>query len=451
MTPITVIALLTLLCLILTVLVWRKSSQFGPVAFLLFVYYFSLYGAWDIIVSKTLGAYADWWYLESKLVGIEIENSYIISLLYYSLFFASAAIPFLVVRKSDVKIQSPVAVNLVRLSVIGWGALLGSYYVVKGSLGAAMELGVSGYSFTRFDTSLSLIFSLHQILNRISLLCFSFSFVVWFSNSSSAIMRPIRRRWLYFAVFTTGLISAIGLNYVLGNKNPLLIALVCSAFLFDANTLAKRRLALVLVCVASFGIIGMVNMVRGMEIRDLPDFLMSSSLQSLSNSYVSVAESNEKIAAHISMYAVLQNDIPPAYGASILPLLFSVVPRFLWPNRPEGIYTYYTDSLAASSGQGYTIHHATGWYLNFGLIGIILGGWLLGYILAKILYSQPQFINSDSIAAKSFGSISPYMAIAVTPEILRAGIEGYKSFLVEGLVIPALLIWLVSVPIKSHR
>ncbi len=70
------------------------------------------------------------------------------------------------------------------------------------------------------------------------------------------------------------------------------------------------------------------------------------------------------------LYGVLADEAEPRFGYSLYSLACSVVSRaVLWPDRPADIYNYYADSVGAIQNQGYSVHHATGWYLNFGYRG----------------------------------------------------------------------------------
>ena len=69
------------------------------------------------------------------------------------------------------------------------------------------------------------------------------------------------------------------------------------------------------------------------------------------------------------MYGVLAAGVEPRFGYSLYSLVCSVIPRVLWPDRPRDIYLYYSESVGAIQNQGYSLHHATGWYLNFGYPG----------------------------------------------------------------------------------
>ena len=74
----------------------------------------------------------------------------------------------------------------------------------------------------------------------------------------------------------------------------------------------------------------------------------------------------------------MHHHVPWTWGSSVLSLALSAVPRIFWAARPDTIYVHYAAFLGLEAGQGYTIHHATGWYLNFGPVGVLLGGGALG-------------------------------------------------------------------------
>ena len=85
------------------------------------------------------------------------------------------------------------------------------------------------------------------------------------------------------------------------------------------------------------------------------------------------------------MYGVLAGNVEPRFGYSLYSLVCSVIPRVLWPDRPRDIYLYYSESVGAIQNQGYSLHHATGWYLNFGYAGVALGALVMGLVWAYCL------------------------------------------------------------------
>ena len=92
-----------------------------------------------------------------------------------------------------------------------------------------------------------------------------------------------------------------------------------------------------------------------------------------------ILQSNEAFAAHFSLYGTLKFNVAPTIGWSVYSLAASIVPRMVWADRPEDVYPYYAEQVGVNPDQGYTLHHATGWYLNFGFTGIIAGGLFVGW------------------------------------------------------------------------
>jgi hypothetical protein len=144
------------------------------------------------------------------------------------------------------------------------------------------------------------------------------------------------------------------------------------------------------------------------------------------------------------MYGVLQQHIPLTYGSSLVSLSASLIPHVLWPNRPGTIYDYYFVQIHATHGQGYTIHHATGWYLNFGIIGVLAGAFILGFLWTW-LYNKFQNI---SLIKNNFIKIFFILGMsAFTSQIaslIRGGPEGYKAMVFEAILIPVLIIFIAS-------
>ena len=147
-----------------------------------------------------------------------------------------------------------------------------------------------------------------------------------------------------------------------------------------------------------------------------------------------LTSSNEAYGAHFSMYGVLAGDVEPRFGYSLYSLACSVIPRVLWPDRPRDIYLYYSESVGAIQNQGYSLHHATGWYLNFGYLGVALGAVVMGLVWAYCLNAHRRAGSGHLF--RLFATVAPWLFVACLPPLIRAGPEGYKGFLIEGVMIP---------------
>jgi hypothetical protein len=101
--------------------------------------------------------------------------------------------------------------------------------------------------------------------------------------------------------------------------------------------------------------------------------------------------------------------------------------------------------------QGFTIHHATAWYLNFGVIGIILGAILLGMIW---VYFYNKFISLEGVKSKFMRFIfilGPGIMVAQIPSLIRGGPEGYKALLFEGFLIPVFMIFIATIEWRNMK
>jgi hypothetical protein len=149
--------------------------------------------------------------------------------------------------------------------------------------------------------------------------------------------------------------------------------------------------------------------------------------------------SNELFYAHFSMYGVLKHNVKPNYLISFKYLATSIIPRSIYPNRPDDVYTYYVKSVQAKPGQIYTIHHATAWYLNLGYFGIILGAFILaliflgGYLINWVTFKSK---NKFLLLGAELGLI---LICAQMVTFITAGPEAYKALIIEGFILPILI------------
>jgi len=79
---------------------------------------------------------------------------------------------------------------------------------------------------------------------------------------------------------------------------------------------------------------------------------------------------------------------PLQWGGTLADLLYFYVPRALWPGKPESYaLTFGREFLGATSNAGETFFTPTlpgELYLNFGVVGVLAGGLLMGSLLRKL-------------------------------------------------------------------
>ena len=221
------------------------------------------------------------------------------------------------------------------------------------------------------------------------------------------------------------------------------MALFTGCLFYLANSTRPRTGRLVMAGTALIACIGFIDFARGFAVNDIAD---NVSFGEVVYSLVRLANSNEGFAAHMSLYGVLRYEIPLTYGSSINSFLASVVPRTFWPDRPYDVYVYYAQSINATAGQGYSIHHAAGWYLNFGVPGLVVGAVLLGRIWAA-LYNNFAHVaeRSRNFLWQIFCTIGFVTFTANLPNLIRSGPEGYKGVLIDGFIIPIMVLAIAQV------
>lgn len=164
----------------------------------------------------------------------------------------------------------------------------------------------------------------------------------------------------------------------------------------------------------------------------------------LKGNIASLLFSNELFYAHFSMYGVIHYKLPLTYGSSFLSLAASIIPRFIYSNRPQNVYEYYAETVDAAPGQIYTIHHAAAYYLNFGILGLIIGGFVLACLFGFAMKLNGGIKSKYGTFFSLLCYLAPYLICAQLVTFITAGPEAYKSMILEGVVIPVVLLMLCS-------
>ena len=162
-----------------------------------------------------------------------------------------------------------------------------------------------------------------------------------------------------------------------------------------------------------------------------------SLIDKLKNAFGAVVFSNEMFSGQFSMYAVLKEDIEISYGHSVKSMFYTFIPKSII-KRSESSYEYYASKLDLNKNQGFTINHATDWFLNFGVIGVFMGGIFWGIIMF-LLFIGASFSNNNILRSFLFFSlinVAAYFAI-----IIRGGIDVMKIIVFESILIPFFLVF----------
>ena len=431
-----------LLVLITVYVVWislaivKRSGSLIPVVPIAVMYFWSIFGAWSFIPLKMSGGSI---FYEDILFTVNIDGNYFAMLCYYSLFivvfslflfnYAKKTILFkrlattqhLGYREPIESLAGSIRYNLVLYIMLGVFVLFSYQDII-----AAMTSNMSAYSLSRFSSTVK-NGSLIQFCGD------TFSYLaipILFSNK-----HEVRKRIVVvlFAVYFI-------INFLLGNRNILLCDLVIVALLLSQLKGLKSVLKIkyVLIAIVAFSLIQFITFVRGSSINDV---LAGQQNFNFWEIFLSATQSSEQYAAQISMYGVEKYDVPITYGKGVVYFVSTFIPQFVGLERPERLYHYYIQhTVHGTLKMGVTMHHATAWYLDFGVIGIILGALLWAYVLVYLYKRKSRFLYL-------YGAI---IFSAVSIQMIRDnGIESYKGGLILNTIIPMLVIYFCAK--KNYR
>jgi oligosaccharide repeat unit polymerase len=430
---------------------WKYTHSIAFPFGMAVLYFWSLHGAWAIVTDRLGGdSQMHYHYLYEKMFPVYLDECYAWTLGLYAAFLLVVALTVLFsVRPARLPTTSltPVILSHDKLIVICGLAVLTSVWAIHDSLGSAIQAGTSGYVTTRTVTDDMSWFRFHQELNRVALVPAAIGFAALLSGGQCRYLAG-RRSLRHLAGYAVVLGFMFCFCVALGNKSELAMALFSGCLFYVANSTQPKTGRLALAGTALIACIGFIDFARGLAVNDITHNL---SFGELAYSLVRLANSNEGFAAHMSLYGAIYYNIPLTYGSSIVSFLASIVPRTFWADRPYDVYTYYAQSVNATEGQGYSIHHAAGWYLNFGVPGVILGALLLGRIWAA-LYNI--FVHDALLPRNNLWRVFCIVAFvtftANVPNLVRAGPEGYKAILVDSFFIPVSVLMLSRVRKRAN-
>jgi hypothetical protein len=434
----------------LTWRIWRKTHDLSFVLGLLLIYYWTLYGGWSIVtdglVGTTTGRY---YYLYDKLFPIELDHHYLLTLLLYASFAIGIALTVLLVAKDRGEAHppgEPLVISHSLVIVMCAAAALFSYTIVRDAIQSSAELGQSAYMTTR-GGAVGALFTLHQVLNRVAVLPAALGLAIVASGKNPKWIAG-RGNQFHAVGYVAVLAGMYAFCIVLGNKNELFTGLLAGTLFYLVNARHPRFWLVGGAGLASFALIGAVDWLRGLPITGVLEQL---NWRDLETALIEIGFSNEAFGAHFSLYGVLRFDVPLTYGASLISLAASIVPRVFWSDRPLDVYPHYAESVQAAGGQGYSLHHAAGWYLNFGIIGVLLGAAVWGWLWAS-LFNRFQAVRPKDIASRFFTILAPSLFVAGIPSLVRSGIEGYKGLAVDAFLVPIVCLALAHAGVASmHR
>jgi hypothetical protein len=448
-----ILTVATLIVAWLQLLIHKKSKNILLLLPTLFIYYWTIAGAWFITFDQLTGNslanigvhYYDYF---DKLFPIELNGDYLKSVIFFFIFLISYQIALLFFLNKNIYkplLNNKISISHKTLIFLSLGFALLSFIFIKQQMEEALGNHESFYIYLNHHGGR--YFSLYQICKSCALFTAYSGVVIYLCGSDANFFCGNKLRFgllIYFLL----MFIVIFYTLVIGSRHDILFASMFGLFLYFYNARKIDFEKVFVIFISMVLSIFMIELTRGIPLIDFSSLNSGSSdvrkeiHLSWAQTFLSLLFSNEIFAGHMSMYGSLHYNIPLTYGSSFNHLLHSFIPRLIMPQRPDDIYHHYI-SIAKNPGiQGFTINHATGWYLNFGIAGVVAGGALLGLAVAyakNIFYSDTKSKNAfvRCIQLTAFISI-----VAFIPVIIRTGPEGYKGLIMEGIFIPAFLLWI---------
>lgn len=434
----------------LTFLIWKRTGSIAFVIGIFFLFYWSLAGSWIFYFDAISGFQGEkiglhYYYIFEKMFPVGLDHDFFMSILYYAIFIIVVQLGILIsygkVRNVDFE---PMLLSTGRMLAFTAFFLVASLLFVFPEIKSAFENNLILY-YT-IELSDNKFLTLHQFLLQLAITSLLMATGIFLSkNAEKMRLNKVNIGYLIIFLFVLGI--TMSFLMILGNKKELLFSgMLAILFFLSNNKLSKsniKRLA-ILIFIVLIPLMA-TDIIRGAKFRsllslDLVEKEPSSKKRSKINLLGMVLFSNELFFSNFSMYGVLNQEIPQSTGISVKYLGSSLIPRVIKAERPEDVYTYYARKTNLVEGQGYTIHHATAWYLNFGRAGIIAGALIFGLIWGKLSSLKLSSKRSDFKLILIF--LVPAITCAYIPILVRNGMEVYKSFLIEGVLLTSLIIYL---------
>lgn len=443
-----VLTVLVAAVLAVTYWLWRRTRNLAFPLGMMALYFWSLHGAWTLIYDLWLGVETGrYHYLFGRMFPVELDRSYMATLALYGAFVLSVGLTCLVFARrrldDDNDQRNDLQLQHWRLLVISTVALVGSFLIVRNQLLEVAIANQTGYSLTSGGRDAIPLFSLHQSLNRIMVMPLAVGVPLLFSRENGRYLvahgGPGTR--IFYGVLVA---CVLVYGFLLGNKAEAFAGLLTGTLIYLTNTPRARVGGLVAGGAVCFVAIALIDYVRSVPLGDLASGVVDQ--ENMLRAPLEIFRSNEAFATHFSLYGIIDRDVPLIHGRGVVALLTAFVPRLMWPDRPPVTYAHYAESLGLPEDQGFTLHHAAGWYLNFGAAGVVIGGFILGLVWST-LHNR---LHRRETAA-TFGLIGFAFVTGGLADFIRAGIASYKGLLIYNVLLPWFIVVLGSCRLLPGR
>jgi len=457
------LSFLTLIIIFLGWKIWKKTKCNNYLFGFFLIYFWTLNGAWIFTIDQLTGANGadigiSYYRIFEKLFTVQLDSNYFLTILYYGLFIIVMQLIIWLISRNHkkntlIKIK-PIYISIKAFLILTLSLIILNLIIIYPDIKESITKGRSLYF--QLNDSTNRFLTIYQLISKVIAFTSVFSLIIYFLEKGDNFF-TFQKDKISSIVVISCLIFVVLFFVFTGNKHDLLFSGIFGMLYMLRKITLKRIKNFIVFSFILFILFISIDLSRSKQflfsnIKPQINYqteLSNEPKEGIKTRFKHFFFHNEMFYAHFSMYGVLSKNVPISYGKSFNYLAHSMIPRSIVSERPEDIYQYYARKVNAKKGQGYTIHHATAWYLNFGILGIILSGLFLGGIWALLnnLFLRNGFKNNF---LKLFAILSPFLFVAFLPNLIRSGPEAFKGVFFESLLIPVYIVYIATLLKRKH-
>jgi hypothetical protein len=301
-------ALLTTVTVVIGVLaatLYHRSRDLGTVLGTGALYYWSLFGAWYIVMDKTGGSSGKFYqYLETKMFPVSLDEHYLMALCLYAAFIIAVQLTLLMsVPRVKERGLPRLLLRHEPILLLTFCAAIGSVLLIREELGTAWVTHTSAYLYTRRNPSQW--FTLHQVLNRAALLPAAIGLATLLTGTRNRYFVNVKRTYTIWGY--AGVLGGMCVfTFLLGNKNEVLAALVAGVLAYVGGAVRPNLWKAAIAFGLGIWFMYSIDYFRSFAVSDLAAALTTEhDATNVSEVARFVTSRNESYAANFSLYGVL--------------------------------------------------------------------------------------------------------------------------------------------------
>lgn len=378
-----------------------------------------------------------------KLMPIRLNNSYLLTITIYAAFIL--IIQILIWRYWPLRgnTNDRFQFNWFRMCGLSVLLMVAALYMLWPSLRESFQQGSSFYLYLashrgRFD-------SLAQVCKQLSVFVSFTALTLYIVSDYRTPNLQLSKSYVAMIAVILVYVTVTSIALLIGSRHILIFSGLFSLCFYLRNCTAVNYIKLALIAILFITPVWAIEHTRSLPIMNMlfnntTEISRTVYTPTLIQSVLGTAFSNEMFVPHMSLYCIIQSDIPFTGGSSFIYLIHSLIPWAIVGQRPPDSYMVYSSIFNYYGSQGFTISNPAGWYINFGVAGALIGAIIWGLLLVwsqRIMYLfKGKFRLVIILQSMIICAVVAYM-----PNMVRCGPEVFKALLFEAILLPALCLY----------